>query len=654
MDLLASLRSRFTDEPGSPLGALAAAVAAGAERGAEPPHSEFLCGGEYLGRRLVELGARHVFAVPGDFSLSTLDALALAPGLTIVNTANELGAGYAADGQARANGTLGCLCVTWGVGAFSALNAVACAFAERVPVLVVVGCPSTVEYASHKLALHHSLGDATDLSQQAVVFRPVTCHQGLVRSLRTARNAIDAALATALTHRRPALLEFARDLPLTPHPSFGARAAAPPPFAPPRAAADAAALGRAAAALAAWLRGKRAPLIAVGAEARRYPDAVARLAEASGFAVCCLHEAKGIFPEDHPSSLGTYFARWSDPVAIAETYAASDAVILLGASFGEFDAVAAGEALERSAVLGGDAAWVPPALAFNGVPTAELLEALAASGALERNDGARRDFAARPKAPPVFPSHPDFRPPAGAPLTAERLFAAVQARILDAPGGGAWSVIAETGDLLWRSFRLKLPRTARYESQLLAGSIGWATPAGLGYSLAAAAAPPGAPRAAPTWRKLLPGGAPGGGAVPRRTLILTGDGALQMTANELGNYARYKSNAVMIILNNDGYLVERYISKEAGAGYNNIAAWDYCAVAKAMCGAGRVVALKAASDAELDAALDAVHAHPNAFIVIEAALDRRDAAPGAAVMREGFLALQAPLNRLASSIRVQI
>jgi indolepyruvate decarboxylase len=127
-----------------------------------------------------------------------------------------------------------------------------------------------------------------------------------------------------------------------------------------------------------------------------------------------------------------------------------------------------------------------------------------------------------------------------------------------------------------------------------------------------------------------------------------------MTANDLGNFARYQSNAVMIILNNDGYLVERYISKDAGAGYNDIAAWDYCAVAKAMCGAGRVVALKAASDAELAAALDAVHAHPGAFVVIEAVLDRRDAAPGAAVMREGFLALQAPLNRLASSIRVQL
>jgi hypothetical protein len=48
--------------------------------------------------RLLELGVTHVFNVPGDFNLPLLDSLAKVPGLTLVNTSNELNSAYAAGG----------------------------------------------------------------------------------------------------------------------------------------------------------------------------------------------------------------------------------------------------------------------------------------------------------------------------------------------------------------------------------------------------------------------------------------------------------------------------------------------------------------------------------------------------------------------------
>src|ERR1700758_5135041 len=88
--------------------------------------------GGYLARRLEQAGVRHYFTVPGDFNLVLLDQLLKNPRLQMIGCCNELNAGYAAEGYARANG-LGALVVTYSVGGLRALNAVARAYAEDLP-----------------------------------------------------------------------------------------------------------------------------------------------------------------------------------------------------------------------------------------------------------------------------------------------------------------------------------------------------------------------------------------------------------------------------------------------------------------------------------------------------------------------------------------
>jgi indolepyruvate decarboxylase len=97
---------------------------------------------DFLLDRLGELGAGHMFGVPGDFTLGLLDHVDAHPDMEWVGTASELGAGYAADGYARVRG-LGVVCTTFGVGELSAVNALAGSYAERVPVLALVGAPTT-------------------------------------------------------------------------------------------------------------------------------------------------------------------------------------------------------------------------------------------------------------------------------------------------------------------------------------------------------------------------------------------------------------------------------------------------------------------------------------------------------------------------------
>ena len=93
----------------------------------------------YILQRLKQAGVDHLFGVPGDYVLDFLDEVLASP-VRWVGTCNELNAGYAADGYARLKG-LGGAVVTYGVGGLSILNAVAGAFAEQVPLIVVSGAP---------------------------------------------------------------------------------------------------------------------------------------------------------------------------------------------------------------------------------------------------------------------------------------------------------------------------------------------------------------------------------------------------------------------------------------------------------------------------------------------------------------------------------
>ena len=135
--------------------------------------------GGYLGRRLVAIGVMDVFSVPGDFNLGLLDHLVAEPGLNIIGCCNEMNAGYAADGYARSQGVGACV-VTFGVGGFSIMNAIAGAYSEDLPVICVVCGPNSNDYGANRI-IHHTLG-LPDFSQQLKCFQSITCYQVVFHS----------------------------------------------------------------------------------------------------------------------------------------------------------------------------------------------------------------------------------------------------------------------------------------------------------------------------------------------------------------------------------------------------------------------------------------------------------------------------------------
>ena len=92
--------------------------------------------GNYLATRPEQIGLKHYFMVPGDCNLVLLDQHLGNKNMQQTGCRNELNGAYAAEAYARVNGC-GAIVTTFNVGAFSALNGVADAYAERLPVIFI-------------------------------------------------------------------------------------------------------------------------------------------------------------------------------------------------------------------------------------------------------------------------------------------------------------------------------------------------------------------------------------------------------------------------------------------------------------------------------------------------------------------------------------
>ncbi len=95
---------------------------------------------DYLLTRLKQLNVTEVFQIPGDYVKHFTQALEHFKGVTAIGAINELDAGYAADAYGRTRG-LAAISLQYGVSTFSALNAVAGAYVERSPVVVISASP---------------------------------------------------------------------------------------------------------------------------------------------------------------------------------------------------------------------------------------------------------------------------------------------------------------------------------------------------------------------------------------------------------------------------------------------------------------------------------------------------------------------------------
>ena len=94
---------------------------------------------ESLLHSLKEHGARQIFGIPGDFALPFFRIIEQTKILPLYTLSHEPAVGFAADASARITMGLGVAAVTYGAGALNMVNAVAAAYAEKSPVVVLSG-----------------------------------------------------------------------------------------------------------------------------------------------------------------------------------------------------------------------------------------------------------------------------------------------------------------------------------------------------------------------------------------------------------------------------------------------------------------------------------------------------------------------------------
>ena len=167
-------------------------------------------------------GAKQIFGIPGDFALPYFRIIEQSAILPLHTLSHEPGVGFAADACGRISGGLGVAAVTYGAGALNMVNAVASAYAEKSPLVVLSGGPGKGESQSGFL-LHHQ---AKTLDSQFQIYKEITCDQIRLDDARRAPADIARALANCLRHSRPVYIEMPRDmvaepcLPVTPEPAF--------------------------------------------------------------------------------------------------------------------------------------------------------------------------------------------------------------------------------------------------------------------------------------------------------------------------------------------------------------------------------------------------------------------------------------------------
>jgi len=539
---------------------------------------------EHVLSRLRAIGISDVFGVPGDYAFPVEDAIVNYPGVEWIGCCNELNAAYAADGYARVRG-VGAVSTTYGVGELSAINGIAGACAEHLPVFHLVGMPSLATQTGRAL-VHHTLGDG-----EFALFRrmaePVVCASAILTPQNVAGET-ERLMAEALYHRRPVYMAFPADVANQPVLSRAE------PWEPP--ASDPDMLRSACEAIIVALDGARTACILPGLLAVRagLGDSLQSFVDASGLPFATMFADKSVLEERQPAYMGIYDGRLMDE-SVRAFVESCDWVLSIGAMMTDFNTGAFTARLDpRKTVDIGHHRTRVGATVYPNVEMKDLLAELT------------HRIARRGGSTPVQPI--SLGPEVGSgdePITAEALYP-------------RWAnflkpndiVIAETGtSSMGLAFAL-MPRGATFHNQTLWGSIGWATPAAFGAAVAA-----------PT----------------RRVVLVTGEGSHQLTVQEISQFGRRGLRPIVFVLNNSGYLIERLLCTQPDIAYNDVAAWRYAEIPHAL-GCDDWFTARVATCGELDRALRAAEQGKTAAY-IEVVTDAYAASPLSVKMHESLKTL---------------
>lgn len=538
----------------------------------------------YLLFRLNEIGIKHLFGVPGDYVLDFLDEVVAGP-IQWVGTCNELNAGYAADGYARMNGA-GAAVVTYAVGGFSILNAVAGAYAERVPIVVISGAPPNRRRESGAL-VHHLV---ENYRLQWEIYRKLTADAAVLSNPETAPEEIDRVLRQAILRKMPVYLEIPADM---------AKAACRPP-APFSVREDLPSdpdnLQDCMEEASRLINQSSCPVLLAGIELFRFGlgDKVLQLVERAEIPFATMLGSKSILPELHPQFIGIYQGSWSRE-AVRQQVESSDCLLSLGVWMTDLDTGMFSVCLDNRRVIAAGGGQVR--IRNHYYPDIALGDFIAS---LSERIHPRSYMSSHPV--PMDRRKQAFVPVTGAPLTASRFYERLDG-ILD----DQMVLLAEPGDAFSAASEFHIEESENFIVQSFYASIGFCTPAALGVSMA------------------RPG---------KRAVVLTGDGAFQMTAQEVSTLIRNRCPALILLINNDGYLIERVLHEDGP--YNDIQMWNYARLPEVFQPGTHALAMRVTTEGELEKALETVCREKEKLIFIEVCIAGRTCSQGLDRLGEAY------------------
>ncbi len=280
---------------------------------------------DYLLTRLKQLEVTEVFQIPGDYVKHFTQALEHFKGIETIGTSNELDASYAADAYGRTRG-LSAVSLQYGVSTYSALNAIAGAYVERSPIVVISATPGADARqigSMYNVLYHHSTGN---LNADQEIFEKVTVAAETLSTSVDAPRKIDDLLIAALTHQRPVYIACYKEVWNDPCPR-------PPkkklkPIIPK---SERAALKNAVNQAWTQITNATSPVIFAGVEILRHglSDLLQELIDVSGILYTTTSLGKTVLDEKGEKFVGTYSDAASIP-AVTKLIQESDCIISLG------------------------------------------------------------------------------------------------------------------------------------------------------------------------------------------------------------------------------------------------------------------------------------------------------------------------------------
>jgi pyruvate decarboxylase/indolepyruvate decarboxylase len=534
--------------------------------------------GDYLVLRLKQIGIKEVFGVAGDYNMEFLDFIVNQDGIELITTCNELNASYAADGYGRIHG-IAALVTTFGVGELSAINGIAGAYAEQVPIVKITGSPATKMQSSGAL-VHHTLGTG-DFSMFAQMYKKVTVAQAYLTT-ENATAEIDRVLSECLLRKLPVYISIPMDV------AKHEVAAPSDSLIPPVLQSEPATLAEVVDACVAMLEKAQKPVILAdfGVDRYRLHQELRQLLAATGYPYATMNMGKGLLEETHPQFIGIYNGAASKEY-VQRRIEEADCVLSIGVLMADFNTGKFSAKLNpgRTIEVNGQSVKVRRAL-YNNVAMRDVLSAL--SQRLQHRDTKTLDFQHSIETLDAGFTEP-FEPRESAQITQKRFWYRL-AHFLKEDD----IIVADTGTSLFGATVVPLPKGASFVGQVLWGSIGYSVGALLGCAIA---------------------------CPQRRSILLVGDGSFQVAAQELSTMLHYNLKPIIFLINNDGYTIERDIHGEKMP-YNDIQMWNYHKLHEIFGSNGW--GIKVSTESELESALQKVEQHHDKLAFIEIVMSKMD------------------------------